>query len=124
MSKRRNRVPVPAPAAPPGTAAGAAAAAEARPAIQVIKVARDGDWLAADEFREACAQAADGRIDVHIDLEGLEHLDASALQILLALRVKQQRNDRRLSLINPSASLLRWFEFAGAARLFSMTPAC
>jgi len=94
------------------------------PAIHILKVAREGDWIGPDDFRDASAQAVDAHLDVHIDLEGLDHLDASALQILLALRVEQQRNDRRLSLINASAALLRWFEFAGATRLFSLTPAC
>ena len=93
-------------------------------AARVLKVSRAGEWLAADEFCEACSQVVDQHVDLRIDLEGVDHLDASALQILLALRVKQQQNGCQLLLTGPSSSLLRWFEFAGAKELFSFAPAC
>jgi len=93
------------------------------PSSHVLKVGRDGDWLGPDEFRKACAEAVDTHLDVYIDLEGVDHLDASALQILLALRVEQQQNGHRLSLGNPSPALVRWFEFAGATQMFSLAPA-
>ncbi len=91
-------------------------------ASHILKVARDGDWLAPCDFSESCCQAVADHVDMVIDLEGLDHLDASALQILLALRMEQQQNSRRLSLTNASTSLLRWFEFAGAIQLFSLAP--
>jgi anti-anti-sigma factor len=92
--------------------------------MHVVKVARGGEWLVPDEFRQACVEAVAAQFDVVIDLEGIDHLDGSALQILVALGAEQQRNDRRLSLANASPSLLRWFEFAGAGRLFALAPAC
>jgi anti-anti-sigma regulatory factor len=50
-----------------------------------------------------------------------EHLDTSALQILLALDREQRQRGGQLRLENPSASLRRWFDYAGAGALLGST---
>lgn len=52
-----------------------------------------------------------------LDLEGLEHLDTSALQVLLAIGAELRRRGGTLQLEHVSASLLQWFAYAGAAEL-------
>jgi anti-anti-sigma regulatory factor len=58
--------------------------------------------------------------DVTVNLNNLDHLDASALQVLLALAAEQAKRGRILELANASAHLRQWFEFAGAAERFSL----
>ena len=79
----------------------------------VIDVTRDGDWLPSDEFCAAARSAAQVEGDLTINLQGVDHLDASALQILLALAVERKKRGRGLYLANASTSLSHWFEYAG-----------
>lgn len=79
-----------------------------------IHVARSGDWMPADELREAALSAMSQENDVILDLDHIDHLDASALQILVALDSDLKKCDRNLRLEKASAQLLKWFEFAGA----------
>jgi hypothetical protein len=85
---------------------------------QNIRPVRDGDWMPSDEFCAAAATAANSNADVLVNLEGLEYLDASALQIILALSAEQKKRARKLSLIHASPALLRWFEYTGAVQEF------
>lgn len=59
--------------------------------------------------------------EVTVNLGKVDHLDASALQILLALDAEQQRQGRHLKLANASPHLRQWFEYAGATEHLSMT---
>jgi anti-anti-sigma regulatory factor len=79
----------------------------------VINVIRDGDWLPPEEFRAVALSAAQAEGDLTVNLEGIDHLDASALQILLALAVERKKRGRGLYLANASTSLSHWFEYAG-----------
>jgi anti-anti-sigma factor len=58
--------------------------------------------------------------DLVLDLSGVDHLDASALQVLLAIRAEEQQRGGCLQLVNPSVSLRRWFDYAGAASLLAL----
>jgi anti-anti-sigma regulatory factor len=58
---------------------------------------------------------------VTLNLDKVDHLDASVLQILLALDVEHKKQGRQLHLENASPDLLQWFEFAGAVEQFSLT---
>ncbi len=84
-----------------------------------------GNWISPDQlWTSALAIAREGG-DVNVPLDGLEHLDASALQILLALAAELRRTGHNLELAGPQAALERWFEIAGAAALLrpaSATP--
>jgi len=92
--------------------------AEPRPAQTVIDVDRSGDWMPADELRAAALSALDAGSDVTLHLGQVDHLDASALQILLALVAEQKRRGRQLELADASPHLRQWFEYAGAAEEF------
>ena len=81
----------------------------------VIGVERSGDWMPAEELRDAALQALAAGHDVTLNLDRIDHLDASASQILLALGTEQQKRGRSLELINASPHLRQWFEFAGAS---------
>ena len=84
----------------------------------VIAVERSGEWMPVEELRDAALQAVAAGHDVTIDLDKLAYLDASALQILLALQAAQKKAGRRLELHNASPDLQQWFEFAGASNQF------
>lgn len=83
-----------------------------------IDVERSGDWMPAEELRAAALGAIEAGNDVTLNLGGIDHLDASALQILLALGAEQKRRGRRLEVANTSPHLRQWFEYAGAAEEF------
>jgi anti-anti-sigma factor len=85
-----------------------------------LDVERSGDWMPAEELREAALAALGQNRNVAADLGRLDHLDASALQILLALAAGLKSQGRRLELNNASAHLRQWFDYAGAADHFSM----
>ena len=83
-----------------------------------IEVDRSGEWMPAEELVEAAQAALAAGNGVRVHLGALDHLDASALQILLALGAEQKRRGKPLQLANASGSLRRWFELAGAAEDF------
>ena len=93
---------------------------EQGPETTCIEIEHLGDWLPADEFQSKALDALKADRDVTVNLGNLDHLDASALQILLALEVEQKKQGRRLRFANASPQLQQWFEFAGAADHFSM----
>ena len=79
-----------------------------------IQTLRVEECASAEQFREsALRMIREG--DVMLDLEGVDHLDASALQILLAIGVEQKNRGRTLRLLNTSPGLMQWFEWTGAA---------
>ncbi|HEX3661415.1 MAG TPA: STAS domain-containing protein [Acidobacteriaceae bacterium] len=91
-----------------------------------LQVARSGQWMEpAEMLLAARMHLNDGpgtvRGELALDLSGLEHLDASALQVLLAIRAEQHRRDGTLRLTNASGNLRKWFEYAGAAELLTGT---
>ncbi len=77
--------------------------------------------MPSDELRDAARAALGENNDGVLNLGRLDHLDASARQILLALDAEQKRRGRTLELANASPHLRQWFEYAGAADQFSMT---
>jgi anti-anti-sigma factor len=88
---------------------------EAKPTATetVINVTRDGDWLPPEEFHAVALSAAQADGNLTVNLQGVDHLDASALQILLALAAERKKRGRGLRLANASTPLSRWFEYAG-----------
>ncbi|MGD0731331.1 MAG: STAS domain-containing protein [Terracidiphilus sp.] len=86
-----------------------------------IDIERSGDWMPAEELRNAALGALEAGSDVTVNLAGVDHLDASALQILLVLDAEQKRWGRSFNLANSSPQLRYWFEYAGAADRFSMS---
>jgi anti-anti-sigma regulatory factor len=79
----------------------------------VIAVERSGDWMPADELREAALVSVREGKDLTLDLDKVDHLDASALQILLALEAAQKEPALHTDLANASPHLRQWFDYAG-----------
>lgn len=86
-----------------------------------LDVERSGDWMPVEDLREAVLGALGTVGDLTLNLDRINHLDASALQILLALDTEQRKRGQNLHLVNASLLLRQWFDFAGAADHFSMT---
>jgi len=84
----------------------------------VFEVERSGDWMPVEELREAALKVLGEGKDVTLNLKSLDHLDASALQILLALEIEQKKQGRQLHLTNVSAHLRQWFDYSGAVDQF------
>ena len=82
----------------------------------VIIVTREGDWLPPEELRAIALSAVDTDGNLTVNLEGVEYLDASALQTLLALAAERKKRGKGLRLANASLALSRWFEYAGGGR--------
>ena len=49
------------------------------PESVLIKVGRSGDWMPVEELRHTLLEEARKNHDLSIDLDGVTHLDASAL---------------------------------------------
>jgi ABC-type transporter Mla MlaB component len=95
--------------------------AAANPKPIVIDVARAGDWMPVEDLRQAALAALAAGAEVTVNLDGIEHLDASSLQILLALEAGQRGLGRHLQLTKASSHLQQWFQYAGATDQFSMS---
>ena len=79
---------------------------------------RSQNWMPADELRDLAQDALEAGHDVTVNVGNIDHLDASALQILLALEAEQKKRKGHLELRDASANLLHWFEYAGATDHF------
>ena len=95
------------PIAPPPKAHGA-----------VIDVERCGDWMPADELRDAAMTTLAASTGMILNLDRIDYLDASAMQIILAIEVEQKGRGKHLQLVNASPKLREWFELSGAAGHF------
>lgn len=80
-----------------------------------IHAEREGGWMPAEDLRAAALAVLREERDVILNLAGVEHLDASALQILVALAREQKERGRQLELERISPRLREWFAYAGAA---------
>jgi ABC-type transporter Mla MlaB component len=65
-------------------------------------IERSGEWMAAEELRDAALGALELGGDVTVNVGKVDHLDASALQILLALDAEQKKRRGHLQLVNAS----------------------
>lgn len=117
---------------------GAAEALTDSPKAETVSItadlcaARNGQWLDADELKQRALElfsnvSSAGSIpdssggtalrNLTVDVGTVDHLEASALQVLIAIRAKLQQENRTLQLLNSSAQLQQWFDFAGAGDL-------
>lgn len=90
------------------------------PSHAAIEVQESGEWIAAAELKERSLEALKESKDLIFNLGNISHLDASALQILLAVDIEQKKQGRQLHLANVSADLRQWFQHAGSIERFSM----
>jgi len=91
-------------------------------AIKLTVTDSSGDWIPSDLLQDSALAAWRKGKNVKVSLESVEHLDASALQILVALANSLQRDSHKLELVNLPAALERWFCLAGATAL--LPPSC
>lgn len=95
-------------------------------AESTLHVVASGQWMDPSELRQwAIEQLTTPSSDqaphnLILDLSGVDHLDSSALQILLAVSAEEKQRGGSLHLVNPSESLRRWFDYAGAASLLAL----
>ncbi|MFP5227346.1 MAG: STAS domain-containing protein [Acidobacteriota bacterium] len=89
-----------------------------------LHASRAGEWMEASAIRawalEQFQSSGERTRALVLDLEGIDHLDASALQVLLAIGVEQRRRGGHLHLEQVSAGLRSWFGFAGATELLGL----
>ena len=57
----------------------------------IIELQNSGDWIPADELRKTALDALALSSDLTLNFNGIDNLDASALQILLAMEFEQKR---------------------------------
>ena len=80
-----------------------------------VACVRLADCSSAEEFRnEALGAISEG--DITLDLDSVDYMDASSLQVLLAVNAEQRNRGRHLVFANASPAVLEWFEWTGAAQ--------
>jgi len=70
--------------------------------------------MPAEDLRDAALSGSQAGNGITVNLARIDHLDASALQVLLALDMELKKRGATLQLANPSPHLQQWFQFAGA----------
>lgn len=93
-------------------------------AVATLHPGRSDRWMEPTEMMDAARtfmRTAPGNQPETLvfDLSGLEHLDASALQVLLAIRAEQERRGAKLRMTGVCESLRKWFDYAGASDLLA-----
>jgi anti-anti-sigma regulatory factor len=109
-----------------------------RASASSIQAGGDGEWIEAAELRQWAMEQIESSFErlaeargeartnstiipetkLVLDLKDLHYLEASALQVALAIAAEQHRLGRRLQFANVSEELCRWFELFGAGALF------
>jgi anti-anti-sigma factor len=89
----------------------------------VIDVERSGDWMPVDDMMKTALSALEQEKELTLNLNNIDHLDASALQVLLALDMEEKNRGRHLQIVNASQRLRQWFEYSGTAAYFFETGA-
>ena len=87
----------------------------------VIDVEQSGDWMPVADMMKTALDVLEQDKDVTLNVNNIDHLDASALQVLLALDAAGKNRGRHLDLINASQNLRQWFEYSGTADQFFET---
>jgi ABC-type transporter Mla MlaB component len=84
----------------------------------VIDVEQSGDWMPVDDMMKSALSVLEQGKELAFNLNNIDHLDASALQVLLVLEAEQKNKGRHLNLMNASQNLRQWFEYSGTAAYF------
>lgn len=80
-----------------------------------VKAADAGEWLPAETLKAEFVRAVVDGKSITVDLDSLTHLDAGALQVLLAAELELKRSSKSLTLENVSDDLKAWLGYAGAS---------
>jgi anti-sigma B factor antagonist len=91
--------------------------------IQLLTVSGELDMTSSGELRRLVERALHGgRNCVVIDLDGVTHMDSSALAALITAHQLVQGRGGRMALVISSESLRRTLEVRGLDRLFVIKP--
>jgi len=92
-----------------------------------LRMSRSGQWMDAAELREWAMEQGIARLTADsaagplprlvLDVKGLDHLDARALQVVLAMRAAERSRGIEPELEHVSESLRQWLAYAGAEEL-------
>ena len=81
----------------------------------VIAVAGESGWIPAEDLKSRAMDALTSSGSVTLDFAQVEYLEASGLQVALAIVAACSGAGKALSLIHVSPNLKAWFEQCGAA---------
>ena len=85
--------------------------------IQVLIIGRfDYDMI--DEFRESYIGVIDKNMDVSLDLSQTDHIDSSALGMVLNMKNYLEKADRAIQIKNCKPNLMKLFSMAHFERKF------
>ena len=88
----------------------------------VIRLHGRFDFSAYRAFRSSCAPllAASDVSELHVNLEKVEHLDRSALGMLLLLKARADRSSKRLVLTHCYGAVKQALELANFNKIFNV----
>lgn len=84
----------------------------------IVAVAEDGGWAPAEQLKDRALEAASTSDHVALDFAGIDHLEASGLQVILACNAACKSSGKSLELLNVSSGLRVWFDHCGATDHF------
>jgi len=85
----------------------------------VLTLSGNFQLLHARPLQEAALQLAETRGNVVVDCSGVTHLDACAVQVLLALKFALERGGRSLGLLGASEDVRNYLGWAGVTAHFA-----
>ncbi len=85
--------------------------------IKVLIVGRF-DYDLIDEFRDSYAGMVDNSMDVSLDFSQTEHIDSSALGMVLNMKNYLKKEDRAIQIKNCKPNLMKLFSMAHFERKF------
>jgi anti-anti-sigma factor len=88
--------------------------------VLTIQVRGTFNFAVQADFRSAYEAAADGTTHFVVDLEGVPHMDSSALGMLVLLRKRAQGAGAGVSVVNCGEHLLRLFQITNLDTVFEI----
>ena len=76
------------------------------------------DYDMIDEFRESYIDVMDKEMDISLDFSQTEHIDSSALGMVLNMKNYLQKEDRAIQIKNCKPNLMKLFTMAHFERKF------
>lgn len=115
MKKRRSSAPAGKRGAQQQCAEGVV---EVQASRSIVAVVEDGGWAPAQQLKDRALEAAITSNNIALDFSGIDHLEASGLQVILACSADCKSAGKSLELLNVSSGLRVWFDHCGASEHF------
>ena len=88
-------------------------------ALTVVEVGGEIDVYTAPQLRERVVElVADGKVDLVLDLSGVEFLDSTGLGVLVGALNRVRAQDGSLALVLTQERILKIFEITGLRKVF------